>query len=135
MLSVLDMVRQRIAPTKTYALREIVWIPGSGEDGIGRLLVKQQYRDGKRHNYEYDLDSYAVNRDTPEPHDNGGTAFWLHNITDPEQEQPYRCVVGGLTPKCNCKASRCDVRDEAGELTCKHICSLSFLIENGYLNA
>lgn len=137
MLDFLEMYSDELCPTRTYARRSFTWIPTKPEyrqrtGVLGNLLTKLQHsRAGVNRSVE--VDSYGVERDTPEPGDEGGQAFWLVNHTDPQQEQPYRCVVGGLKPKCSCKASKCQVRDDAGELVCKHFAALTRLIEGGYI--
>jgi hypothetical protein len=132
MLSHTDMIRDVLPPTKTYHVREFVFIPGDGEDGIGRLTLKLQHRRGVHR--AYDLDSYTVDRDTPEPGDNGGAAFWLMNVA-PDAEEPYRCVVGGLNalPRCNCKAGKCRVPADESTDGCKHRDAILHLIEAGFL--
>lgn len=137
MLSVLDAYSDTLPPTRTYKRRSFVWIPAvpeyTAKTGLlGNLITKLQHsRSGVNHSVE--VDSYMVEADTPEPGDEGGRAFWLVNHTDPDQTEPYRCVVGGLKPKCGCKASKCQVRDEEGELCCKHAASLRRLIAQGVI--
>lgn len=132
MLDYVSMIRDLLPPTRSYQVREFIFVPGSGGDGLGRLTLKLQHRYGVHR--AYDLDSYRLDIDeTPEPGDHGGRAFWLENITDPDAEEVYRCVVGGLTPKCGCKASRCQVRDQDGELVCKHASALRHLIQQGII--
>lgn len=139
MLSILDAVRDTLPETRTYHVREFIWIPADEQhpeaDGrLGNLTLKLQFRRGTHR--KFDLDSYAVELDTaPDPMNNGGAAFWLVNLTDKEQDQPYRCVVGGLKPRCTCKASQCQVRDDEGELVCKHYSALKHLTESGYITA
>lgn len=131
MLSYTDMIRDVIPPTKTYHLREVMFVPGDGDDGIGRLTLKLQHRRGI--NRAYDLDSYVLDRDTPEPNDNGGNAFLLKNITDETQDEIYRCVIGGLNavPRCTCTAAKCKVPGEKGITDgCKHRDALGYLLAN-----
>ena len=138
MLAILDAYTDVLPPTKTYSRRSFCWIPADPEspeaDGrIGNLTIKLQHsKSGVRRNVE--CDTYAVERDTPEPGDNGGTAFWLMNMTDPDAEEPYRCVVGGMNPKCGCTAGKCKVPpDEGATLGCKHRDAIEHLIEGGYI--
>ncbi len=139
MLSILDAVRDTLPPTRTYQLREFIFIPADsrerGEDGLGRLTLKLQNRTGKRHNYRYDLDSYVLDDGGVEPGDEGGRGYFLLNLTDPEAEEVYRCVIGGMKPpRCNCKAGKCRVPGEP-DITegCKHRDAIQHLIEGGYL--
>jgi len=140
MLSILDAYRDTMPPTRTYALREFIFVPvdpryPEADGRLGNLTLKLQFRTGPRHNYAYCLDSYAIERDTPEPGDDGGQAFWFFNLTDPDAEQPYRCVVGGLRPpRCNCKAGICRVPGEP-EITdgCKHRDGIQALLAAGLI--
>lgn len=138
MLDILEAVSTDLEPTRTYQRRAITFIPTKEEyrqrtGMIGELLVKLQHsKNGVRRAVE--VDAYGVEPDQhAEPGDHGGKAYWLVNLTDKTQERPYRCVVGGLTPKCDCKASQCKIRDEDGALVCKHHCSLRWLTENGFI--
>jgi hypothetical protein len=135
MLDILNSVSDDLPPTRTYQRRSFVWLPSDGEM-LGELIVKQQYAKsgvGRK----LDLDTYGIDRDPlNEPGDNGGEAFWIVNLSDPDAEQPYRCVVGGIHPfggKCTCKASQCKVTDDDAKLVCKHFCCLRYLIDNGIL--
>lgn len=140
-LSVLDAVTDVLPPTKTYGRRSLCWIPVDPyrpvSDGrLGNLSIKLEHaKSGVRRAVE--CDTYAVEKDSAEPGDNGGDAFWLVNLTDKEQERPYRCVVGGLNalPRCDCKAGQCRVPGdpEEGFYGCKHRCALIYLIENGLI--
>lgn len=128
-LDFLAYTADSFGPTKTYARREFCWIPVKehGPDNLlGRLVIKLQHaKSGVHRNVE--VDSYLVEQDTPEPGDHGGRAFWVHNQTDPRAEV-YRCVVGGLTPHCGCKAGRCGVPADEGTAGCKHRDALVELI-------
>lgn len=137
-LDYVSAISTDLEPTRTYQRRAMTFIPAKPEfrsrTGIlGELLVKLQHAKSG-HNRSVEVDAYGVEVDTaPDPLNCGGTAYWLVNLTDNTQEMPYRCVVGGLTPRCTCKASKCQVRDDAGVLVCKHHCSLRWLTENGFL--
>lgn len=135
MLAVLDAVSDTLPPTRTYARRSFVWIPADAErpeaDGrLGLLSIKLQHsKSGVRRTVE--CDSYSIERDTPEPGDMGGQAFWLMNTTDPESEEMYRCVVGGMKPKCTCTAGKCRVPADEGTAGCKHRDAIQHLIQMG----
>lgn len=134
MLSYTDMIRDVMPATKTYHLREVMFVPGDGEDGLGRLTLKLQPRKGVHR--AFDLDSYHLDRDTPEPGDNGGQAFWVQNITDPDAAEVYRCVVGGLNavPRCTCTAAKCKVPGQKNVTAgCKHRDAIQHLIEMGVI--
>lgn len=142
MLSILDAYTEVLPPTKTYGRRSLCWIPANPQhpeaDGrLGNLSIKLEHaRTGWGRNVE--CDTYAIERDTPLPGDNGGAAFWLQNFTDPEQEQPYRCVLGGLNrlSSCTCTAGKCRVPGEPDVTDgCKHRDALLHLIQEGFLEA
>jgi hypothetical protein len=138
MLAVLDAYSEVLTPTRTYQRRSFVWIPADPDypeaDGrLGNLSIKVQ-PSARKLGAKVECDTYFVERDTPEPGDELGAAFWLINMTDPQQEAPYRCIIGGLKPKCGCKAGQCKVpADEGATLGCKHQDALAYLIENGIL--
>jgi len=138
MLAILDAYSDVLPATRTYARRSFVWIPVDADhpeaDGrLGNLSIKVQHSKSGVHR-AVECDTYAVERDTPEPGDNLGTAFWLANITDPEAEEPYRCVVGGMTPKCGCKAGKCKVPAEEGCTEgCKHRDAIAHLLGMGLI--
>jgi hypothetical protein len=128
MLMVNDAISDELPPTRTYGRRSFVWIPSDG-GMLGELIIKLQHaKSGVNRNLE--VDTYGVEADTPEPGDHGGRAFWFVNLSDPEQERPYRCVVGGLTPHCDCKAGKCKVPSDDSTQGCKHRDALQYLIEN-----
>lgn len=137
MLDILSFVSDTLPPTRTYARRSFVWIPADAEhpeaDGrIGLLSIKLQHsRSGVRRSVE--CDTYAVERDDAGPQDMGGQPFWLMNTTDPEAEEVYRCVVGGLKPHCTCKAGKCRVPPDEGTDGCKHRDALLYLVRNGII--
>lgn len=137
MLDWVSMYSDTLPATRTYAKRSFTFVPAKPEyrertGQIGYLLTRLQHaRTGVNRNVE--IDGYMLERDTPEPGDEGGMAFWLANQTDPDAQEVYRCVVGGLKPKCTCKASKCQVRDDEGSLVCKHFASLTRLIEEGVI--
>ncbi len=137
MLDILEAFSDTMPPTRTYKRRSFVFIPAKPEYRertglLGNLLTKVQHsRSGCGRAVE--VDSYGIERDTPEPGDEGGAAFWLVNHADPNQHEPYRCVVGGLKPKCGCKAGKCKVMDEDGDLVCKHATALRQLMDAGMI--
>lgn len=137
MLAILDAISDTLPPTRTYARRSFVWVPADVDrpepDGrLGLLSIKLQHsKSGVRRAVE--CDSYSIERDATDPSDLGGVAFWLMNTTDPEAEEVYRCVVGGMKPKCTCRAGKCRVVDDDGELICKHYSALTWLTERGFL--
>lgn len=139
MLSILDAYSEVLPPSRTYPRRSFTWIPTTDEYAaktaiVGNLLTKQQKsKSGVRRKVE--VSSYCVERDTPQAGDEGGVAFWVVNTLNPDQEEPYRCVVGGLQPKCGCKAGKCKVTDDEGSLVCKHNAALRHLIAMGILAA
>lgn len=137
MLAVLDAYSEVLGPTRTYARRSFVWIPADPNypeaDGrLGNLTIKVQHsKSGVRRAVE--CDTYLVERDTPEPGDECGQAFWLANVTDPDAEEPYRCVIGGLKPKCGCRAGKCRVPADDHTSGCKHRDTLEHLINEGII--
>jgi|SRR6185437_5161651 len=133
MLNILDAYTTELEPTRTYGRRSIVWIPSDGSM-LGELIIKLQHaKSGVGRNIE--IDTYGVELDTPEPGDHDGMAFWLVNISNGNsQERPYRCVIGGLTPHCDCMAGKCKVPADEGTQGCKHRDSLQHLLESGLLN-
>lgn len=127
------IITDDLPATRTYGRRSFAWLPCISGEMLGELIIKLQHaKTGWGRNLE--IDTYAVDLDTPEPGDHGGLAFWLVNLSDETQERPYRCVVGGLTPHCDCMAGKCKVRDTDGELVCKHYCALKYLFDGEYLN-
>lgn len=138
MFRVLDYVSDDLPPTRTYGRRSFCWLPVDethpAYDGrLGSLIIKLQHARSGVHR-AIEVDRYAVERDTPEPGDNGGAAFWLLNELDKDAAEPYRCVVGGMTPKCGCKAGQCKVPGEP-DITegCKHRDCILWLIQNGFI--
>jgi len=139
MLAVLDAFSEVLPPTRTYARRSFVWIPVDPKrpepDGrLGNLSIKvQPSKAGVGRLVE--CDTYFVERDTPMAGDEGGVAFWLMNVTDPDSEEPYRCVIGGLLPsRCTCTAGRCRVPGEPNITDgCKHRDSVTYLLDNGII--
>lgn len=137
MLSVLDAYTTDLPATKTYGRRSICWIPAypNPQGFLGQLIIKLQHsKSGVGRNVE--VDTYSVEADTPEPGDNGGSAFWLSNLSDPAAEEPYRVVLGGLNAKtsCKCTAGKCRVPGEPDVTEgCKHRDSLGLLIAEGFI--
>jgi hypothetical protein len=153
MLDVLSFRTGDLAPTATYRRRAFCWVPADrdvpeADRRLGNLTLRVEHR-GRRYfrvrgirptgdePFTYragpparvEVDTYAVSEDeTPEPGDHGGRAFWLYNLTDPAAEEAYRCVVGGLTPKCGCKAGKCKADSD------KHLDALTLLVESGILD-
>jgi hypothetical protein len=153
-LDVLSFRTGDLAPTATYRRRAFCWVPADrdvpeADRRLGNLTLRVEHR-GRRYfrvrgirpagdePFTYragpparvEVDTYAVSEDeTPEPGDHGGRAFWLFNQTDPDAEEAYRCVVGGLTPKCRCLAGQCKVPEP-----CKHLAGLTLLVESGILD-
>jgi hypothetical protein len=129
-MCVLDARRFDLPATATYGRRSICWIPADrthpNYDGrFGNLIIKLQHaKDGVRRKIE--VDTYAVE---PDGSDNGGRAFWLMNLSDPHTEEPYRCVIGGMTPHCKCTAGKCRVPAvQDSTVGCKHRDSLLCLL-------
>jgi len=133
MLNFLDYYAADLPPTRTYGRRSFVFVPADPAltDGrLGNVTIKMQHAKSGVHR-AIELDTYAIEHDPhPEPGDHGGAAYWFTNLTDSEQEQPYRCVVGGLTPHCDCQAGKCKVPGEEGVTEgCKHRDVLLALID------
>jgi hypothetical protein len=138
----LTIYRGELAPTLTYARRELVWVTlgtgcvtltrtlPSGEvveetiPALGKLTIKQQKaRSGAGRAIE--VDTYAVQQLDPE---HPGTRLYaLLNLTDPEQGEPYLVTVGGVN-LCRCQAGRCRLPG------CKHRDALLHLENAGYLD-
>lgn len=160
MLSFTDYRSGDFGHTATYARREFCWVPAYPSARaktrlLGRLTIKLQPHERRYFKARgvapegdepqtlragrpsaVDIDTYLVEEiDYPEPGDHGGRAFWLVNKTDPDQQEPYRCVVGGLTPHCNCDGGVCNKHPDLTRTQgCKHKDVLTHLIAEGILD-
>jgi hypothetical protein len=129
-----------LPPTATYAVREWRWVPADpGAEVLGELTIvlQRHARNGRAKPTAVESDTYAVQHDTP-PVGGPGRAYLLLNLTDPDQADVYRVVIGPYPSgdTCSCPAGRVDLgrkRRAAGELTCKHRSPIRQIIEQGGL--
>jgi hypothetical protein len=133
MAGVLDMVTGSLEPTSTYARRDWIWVPastyGSPDGRVGTLTIILQH--SRRAGAKQEVDHYGVEEEFDTDAPAGVRSFLLENDTDPDDDGPFRCVVGadarGLVhDRCGC---------EAGKLgkACKHVATLEALVTEGVL--
>lgn len=97
-MSVLDKIGGELPATLTYARREWDWVPTAEGEGILTIRLWK----GKRAGSKCEIDSYQVQEeDSPGCR---GRSFLILNLTDPDQPDVYRCVVGGPYQHCTCTA-------------------------------
>lgn len=117
-------VRGELPDTLTFGWRKWLWVPTPGHGGDGILSMSQRPLKGGGS----DLDSYGVEEVQPEHR--GSRSFLFINLTDEEQEQPYRCTVGAVN-QCSCDAGRKGFR----RTSCKHRDATQAMIVAGVLPA
>lgn len=136
-----------LAPTATYKKRSWLYVPhASGEvvfaklgtdgkalrddagkvvtetiPGKGLLTIKVQHARG--YGCKCEVDSYVL--DQVEPEHPGTRCFWLLNVSDPTQEQPYVVTLGGIE-RCRCTAGICLV-----PTGCKHTHAVQAMLDLG----
>ena len=115
-------VRGEMPDTLTNCSRKWVWVPTPAVGGDGVLSLSQRPIKGGG----VDLDTYGVSEIQPEQY--GTRSFLFVNLTDEEQEEPYRCTVGAVT-RCSCDAGRKGFR----RTSCKHRDAVSSMIVAGCL--
>lgn len=121
-----DPVTLDIGETATYAKREITWHPTGPKEGLLVIRLWERTRRRKGPNagrLGYEADVYQVMEIDPPP----GVicrAFGFLNRFDPEQELPYRVLVGRET-SCSCKAGRCRAESD------KHADAMRELLDTG----
>lgn len=122
-----------LSPTPSYARRSWCWVSnGTGEvvlpsgeviPGLGVLTIKVQH--ARKYGAKCEVDSYVVvEADPAQP---GCRTYWLLNITDRDQFQPYECSVGQVC-RCRCKAGAC-------HKACKHEDSIAAAERAGAFDA
>jgi hypothetical protein len=121
----LGLISRTLNPTATYKVREYLWLPAdmehpSWDRRLGNLTIELWH--GKGRSTKMECDTYAVEECPPEP---GWMfrQFYLVNLTDPDQAEPYIVRIGRFNT-CSCKAGRC-------RTPCKHIECLADLIIEG----
>ncbi len=115
-------VKLSLPDTATFGWRTAVWVPTPGHGGDGILSFSQRPIKGGG----VDLDTYAIEELPPERF--GTRLFLVINLTDEDQEQPYRCVVGA-EQRCSCMAGTKGIN----RTSCKHRDCLSQLTASGVL--
>lgn len=108
--------------TLSIGWRRGAWIPTPHVGGDGVLSLSQRPLKGGGS----DLECYAVEEVQPERF--GTRCFLFVKLTDPDQERPYKCVVG-REQSCTCDAGRKGFR----RTSCRHRDALNALIAAGIL--
>src|ERR1043166_6475623 len=106
--------------TLSNGWRKGAWVPTSSVGGDGILSLSQRPMKGGGS----DLEVYAVQEEPPEEF--GTRLFLFVKLTDPDQEQPYKCVVGKVQ-SCSCEAGRMGFR----RTSCRHRDALVAMISAG----
>lgn len=114
--------RVQMPDTASFGWRKWVFVCTPGGGGDGMLSVSQRPLKGGGS----ELDVYGVEEVQAEHP--GCRTFALVNLTDDEQEQPYRCTVGPMT-RCSCDAGRMGFRRNS----CKHKDAIQDVIVAGGL--
>jgi hypothetical protein len=122
-MGVLQMTSGDLPETATYAKRSWCYIPAdSGEHNDGRIgtltiTLQRAARNGRATPTKVESDTYAIEADSEPLTGVIGRAFLLSNLTDPEQPDVYRTVIG---PRCSCTCKAGLVRRDE----CKHVAAL-----------
>lgn len=112
-----------LTATATYRKREWVWIPADPthpdwDRRLGNLTIVL-YK-SRRCGAGFEADTYAVEELPPE-HGLIARQFYLLNLTDQDQDEPYLVRIGRVNT-CSCMAGRCHRYD------CKHRDALAELL-------
>lgn len=116
--TLLDKTFIELPPTATYARREVEFTPLPGR-GEGMLTIQQwKSRSGSRS----ERDTYQVQEE--DAIGVMGRAFLILNVSDDDQPDVYRCIVGPQS-HCTCTAGNvkrysCKHRDSLAELVARH---------------
>lgn len=102
-------VRGDMPDTAAFCYRKWVWLPTPTFGGDGVMSISQRPLKGGAP----ELDVYGVEEIQPEQFST--RSFLVVNLTDPEQEQPYKATVGAVQ-KCTCDAGVKGIR----RTSCKH---------------
>jgi hypothetical protein len=114
--SVLDKTFFELDSSPTYARREVEFIPLPGR-GEGLLTIRQWK--GQRTGSKSESDTYQIQEE--DAIGVMGRAFLLLNVSDDEQPDVYRCIVG---PEMHCTCTAGSVK----KYSCKHKDALSKLV-------
>ncbi len=125
-MSVLDKSMYRLPATKTYARREVEFIPVNEHEFI--LIITRSVREF-RGRAKLNRDVYHCQ---PEPAvGTMGRVFLCLKTTDIEVAEPYRVAIGPHGNACTCKAGVCRVPGDDDTDGCCHRDALSLLILEG----
>lgn len=124
MSGALHMLAGRLPPTATYVSREWRWLPAPAGGPLGYLTITLQraLRNGRSRPVVVESDTYAVDFEGEQIARMGNT-FLLVNLSDAEQPDAYRVLIGPEV-SCTCKAAKC-------RLSCKHVDAMIEVIEQG----
>lgn len=127
---VLDQFTFDMTPSLTWVRRQGMWWPPTREQydadhrlGTLRIILSVPSKGGSG----FEVDDYAVDRVDQQGSNRMG--FYLHNLTDPDQEDVYQCHVpsGSGFSSCTCTAGR------VKRFTCKHVDALEIIVKEGLL--
>lgn len=117
-------IRGDMPDTASNCYRKWVWLPTPSFGGDGVLSISQRPLKGGAP----ELDVYGVEEVQPEQL--SCRTFVVVNLTDPEQEQPYKATVGAVQ-RCSCDAGVKGIR----RTSCKHRDAITAAITAGAIPA
>jgi hypothetical protein len=124
--------RGELPPTRSYDRRSYSWVPadpGVFDSHVDGTLTIFLTHTGKRI-VRNEVFVYAVEVEWEAAVDFGVRSFLLENFTEPDEQGPFRCVVGGMHETCGCEAGSFDKR-RVEPTSCKHRDALRALLQQG----
>lgn len=119
-----------LPPTASFARRRVGWFAGRGAAADGRLgTLRLVLYPRVRSQDAVEIDEYGVQEEADTQEAPGCRSFLLENDDDPDEEGPFRCVVGSAAA-CGCEMGNYDRRRET-QVGCKHRAALSALVAAG----